>query len=674
MKCESYIRWIDDLVDGTLPHAEQKKLQAHLGECPDCRERIRSLQSLLCRSAALPKSVAPARDLWPMVAKKINAAGRPQEEDSFRLFDKHGRPLMRSGRVAAAILAGALILLAAAWLITRAPGLNAGRKSSANRIETTAPETGAPATGESQSEAAKQESNRLRPGHRAAGAAGQRIETAPAQNSAVCQCEPSGEILEAIEKALKAGDSYPSVRATEVVSERLCNFSQQNSSDFFLLKTSLDVLMFPYVSEATRDRYRRWLAGHPDDPGAIYLYAYSLYGKNTPEMIRLMEQLIAENPDFPWPYLALARIHAYPDMPAASQSTFPYRDSAKVQGYLSAFMRLCPESPEPLPVLISIADRDFLSDTVQRMRTLLAQRQDTRSLILYSNLWYLEGGRQAAGMDISEVRKQMAADLKRLRPLAAGRPAGFLSVLYGGYRQIGDLASMRGLISLDSSYEGRLDSALFDMQEWTSNHPKPPADASAEVISAYWESRLKANGAWIKKAPEAVRLWMDRLQVLAQLSNHSESEFISTGEKILSLERAGTGSFKWNILTVAELYANRGVRLDQLPALIEEGIAAAEKRAQEESTDLQNLTMDSSRFISWQHVDSARRALLEAYLRINRPDLARALLKDMEQRLAEWQMQITRISDLTGTAAKKELAAREAWYADARARLSGRKR
>ena len=122
------------------------------------------------------------------------------------------------------------------------------------------------------------------------------------------------------------------------------------------------------------------------------------------------------------------------------------------------------------------------------------------------------------------------------------------------------------------------------------------------------------------------------------------------------------------------MYATRGVRLDQVPALIEEGIAATEKRDVQESTDLLNLSMDTRRFTSWKYADDARRALFEAYMRIGRQDLARTLLMEMEKGLAAWRKQVAKISDLTGTMAKSDLAAREAWYADARARLSGRKR
>jgi hypothetical protein len=58
-------------------------------------------------------------------------------------------------------------------------------------------------------------------------------------------------------------------------------------------------------------------AGYLEDEGAV------------------MQQLVAEHPEFPWPDLALAQINSVPFK----------TDKKKVQSYLRAFMKLCPKSP-----------------------------------------------------------------------------------------------------------------------------------------------------------------------------------------------------------------------------------------------------------------------------------------------------------------------------------------
>ena len=103
-----------------------------------------------------------------------------------------------------------------------------------------------------------------------------------------------------------------------------------------------------------------------------------------------MRQLAADHPEFPWPNLSLAKVYGL----------FDFKDESKARSYLQGFMKLCPESPEPLRLLVSFGDSDFLTDTVRRMRLNLATRSDVQSLLLYQNLWYLEDyqGRNRRGV------------------------------------------------------------------------------------------------------------------------------------------------------------------------------------------------------------------------------------------------------------------------------------
>jgi predicted anti-sigma-YlaC factor YlaD len=71
MTCEALDDRLDDWVDGTLPAAEAREVGSHLASCPLCRERERRLRQVLAHAAALPRSVAPPRDLWPGVAQEI---------------------------------------------------------------------------------------------------------------------------------------------------------------------------------------------------------------------------------------------------------------------------------------------------------------------------------------------------------------------------------------------------------------------------------------------------------------------------------------------------------------------------------------------------------------------------------------------------------------------------
>lgn len=71
MTCADVLDRLDDYVDGTLPEAEFQEVELHLAGCADCAAEHRFLRELLARAAALPRGVAPPRDLWPGIASRL---------------------------------------------------------------------------------------------------------------------------------------------------------------------------------------------------------------------------------------------------------------------------------------------------------------------------------------------------------------------------------------------------------------------------------------------------------------------------------------------------------------------------------------------------------------------------------------------------------------------------
>ena len=71
MTCHELDERLDDWVDGALTGAEALAVESHLAGCAQCRGRERQLRQLLAHAAALPRGVAPPRDLWPGIAERI---------------------------------------------------------------------------------------------------------------------------------------------------------------------------------------------------------------------------------------------------------------------------------------------------------------------------------------------------------------------------------------------------------------------------------------------------------------------------------------------------------------------------------------------------------------------------------------------------------------------------
>jgi hypothetical protein len=506
-------------------------------------------------------------------------------------------------------------------------------------------------------------------------------QSSPAGNLAqACQCGPSLEIADVIDKAWTVDENLPSQRAREIVSERLYNLAGENADNFFLHRASVETRSYPlHVAYNLTQRYRMKLMQHPDDPVWTYLYAHSQFGKDTPEMIRLMRLLIADHPEFPWPNLVLAEVYGL----------FNYKDDNKARSNLQAFMKLCPESPEPTRLLTALGNSDFLADAIGRMRANLATRSDIQSLLLYQDLWFLEALRGATGEDISKVQQRIREDLKRLQSFEASRHGRLAEVIRGGYFDVGDRVTFRDLFDKDTSLSGRWGAVMGEMQDWNKANPVPPDDAPAEKRTAYWESRIRASESWVKRMPENPSLWIIKLEALAALKSHSESEFLEAAANVLALERDGAETpelgthlpWKSNILKLASLYAGQGILLDQVPAVIREGYAAAERHNREHENDLsQNpgWSLLMRRFSSWLEADDAWHSLAAAYLRAGRPDKAGNALDSIEPGLREFKTLLAQAqedakpNDNAITKAQRQsiadqLANREERYAAARA-------
>jgi anti-sigma-K factor RskA len=66
---------LNDHVDGLLPDSERHEVDRHVLDCSECRDALDSLRSLKVAVEQLPRSLAPHRDLWPHIERRIDAGG-----------------------------------------------------------------------------------------------------------------------------------------------------------------------------------------------------------------------------------------------------------------------------------------------------------------------------------------------------------------------------------------------------------------------------------------------------------------------------------------------------------------------------------------------------------------------------------------------------------------------
>jgi anti-sigma factor RsiW len=71
MTCDDALGPLHDRLDGPLPADLGGDLERHLAGCADCRALAHDLDRLRDAAGALPREVQPSRDLWPVIAARI---------------------------------------------------------------------------------------------------------------------------------------------------------------------------------------------------------------------------------------------------------------------------------------------------------------------------------------------------------------------------------------------------------------------------------------------------------------------------------------------------------------------------------------------------------------------------------------------------------------------------
>jgi anti-sigma factor RsiW len=127
MTCAELHDRLDDYIDGLLSEAEFQAAELHLAACDACRREERRWHALVARAAALPREIAPGRDLWPGIEGRL----RPRGTRLIGLgwpFGRRAAGDARWGRwLAPALATAAAVLALALWpRAGRTPGAGTG--------------------------------------------------------------------------------------------------------------------------------------------------------------------------------------------------------------------------------------------------------------------------------------------------------------------------------------------------------------------------------------------------------------------------------------------------------------------------------------------------------------------------------------------------------------------
>jgi anti-sigma factor RsiW len=107
--CLRFEERLNDYLDEILTSRQHEEVEQHLEECAGCRAELSALRSLRKRADNLPRSLEPARDLWPAIRSSLppRRGGVSARFPSFSGWAWGARPLGLSfgGAVALALIA-----------------------------------------------------------------------------------------------------------------------------------------------------------------------------------------------------------------------------------------------------------------------------------------------------------------------------------------------------------------------------------------------------------------------------------------------------------------------------------------------------------------------------------------------------------------------------------------
>lgn len=75
MTCEAVRDHLEAYLDGGLDRGLRDAVDRHLAACDGCRADLEALQGLRPAIAALPREIAPPRDLWQGIGPRLRPAG-----------------------------------------------------------------------------------------------------------------------------------------------------------------------------------------------------------------------------------------------------------------------------------------------------------------------------------------------------------------------------------------------------------------------------------------------------------------------------------------------------------------------------------------------------------------------------------------------------------------------
>lgn len=387
-------------------------------------------------------------------------------------------------------------------------------------------------------------------------------------------CEPAPDVAEVLGRIADTGACASDAECHERNVALLQDALAAHPDDVFLHRAFQDEMRSDEATLAELGRsYRERLAKQPERPLWLYLCARALGPGHSDEERGLFNRALARDPDFPWAHLGLA---------AKLGASLNPEEAAEARQHLDAVTRLCPELVEPLMQALRSDDRSSQRAAAVKLRGLLARRTEGLTFGAYEALWAAEF-RMTSPAEHEGLRERIRADLGRIASLGLEGQERWWRTLVKGYELAGDAkGKQEAQRRILERFPCRPEGLSARREAWERDHPTP-ANWQAPEADAYHEALYQASGEWVTLCPDALSLWADRLGSALSLRRLPDDAVASVAESFLRLwarPRRGMMMVPSPYFRVAQAYLKRGMRLDQIDALVREGTEDAHQEYQ----------------------------------------------------------------------------------------------
>ena len=379
-------------------------------------------------------------------------------------------------------------------------------------------------------------------------------------------CESSPAVAAALESLNQKLDTLP-------FAERRA-FEEQSYRQTVQLDAGDPRPVVQYLERIHREKPEEWSAlrdktvadaqAHPEDPVKQVAAATVLSGKDTLQAFRVLEHLLASDPNYAPAGVELAEMYTH-------LGKFIDKDKAVI--YLAKYYQLCPGGRDSgaMRVLKKLGSSEQKTQVAKSLRQRLANSTDEKPLMAYSDVWSLEFSTLPI-TDHPKERQRVQEDLKRFEALNLPPTAPWLDFLKNGYKQSGaPEAQVQGLEARIAKEFPRSDEA-FDLwyQDWQDQHPQPAGEATA----AEWQTYMRLALAHYRQVhdlfPNEHGFGYYTFEYTSHLEGATKEDIAREGEAYLKDSDLYEGPASWLRESVARTYLDHGIDSARVLALLKE--------------------------------------------------------------------------------------------------------